>query len=78
LARLREEFYDQRPNKDILEERTVKEVVHEMGHYIGLEHCMNSVCVMSFSSSVADIDKKLKDFCDNCKLDLMTRGISLG
>jgi len=77
IARLRPEFYDQRPDQNLLKERTVKEVIHELGHYLGLDHCNNSLCVMCFSPSVFDVDKKQKYFCDECKIKMMTRGISL-
>ena len=78
LARLKPEFYDERPDRGLLEERTIKEVIHELGHYVGLDHCYNSKCVMSFSPSVFDVDKKGKEFCEDCKVRLMTRGINLG
>jgi archaemetzincin len=77
LSRLRPEFYDQRPSRSLLEERTVKEVIHEIGHYLGLDHCQNNWCVMSFSPSVFDVDRKQKGFCDDCKIKMMTRGINL-
>lgn len=75
LFRLRTEFYGERPVSSTLADRAVKEAVHELGHHIGMEHCKNNRCVMSFSSSASDIDKKGKDFCDACKLEMMTRGI---
>jgi archaemetzincin len=78
LARLKPEFYDERPARGLLEERTIKEVMHELGHYVGLDHCHNNKCVMSFSPSVFDVDKKQKEFCDDCKVRMMTRGINLG
>jgi len=78
LARLRTEFYDEKPNRILLEERVAKEVIHEIGHYLGLDHCYNPECVMSFSPSVYDVDKKNKNFCENCKVKLMAKGISLG
>jgi archaemetzincin len=78
LARLRPEFYDQISERGLLEERAIKEVIHELGHYIGLDHCHNVKCVMNFSPSVFDVDKKQKEFCDDCKIKLMTKGISLG
>jgi archaemetzincin len=78
LARLRPEFYGERPSSFAVEERVGKEAVHEFGHHLGLDHCRNSRCVMSFSPTVFDIDKKDKDFCNECKLRMMTRGISLG
>jgi len=77
IARLRPEFYDERSDMNLLEERTVKEAVHEIGHHLGLRHCTNVECVMCFSPSVGDIDTKKKYFCESCKLSLMTRGISL-
>ncbi len=38
--------------------RTVKEAVHELGHMFGLSHCANSRCVMHFSNSIGDTDRK--------------------
>lgn len=78
LARLKPEFYDEKPDKRLLEDRVVKEVMHELGHYLGLNHCMFQTCVMSFSPSVFDVDKKQKNFCENCKLDLADRGVNIG
>jgi len=77
IARLKSEFYNGRPNSQRLLERTVKEVIHEMGHYIGMEHCHNNYCVMCFSPSVQDVDTKDKSFCKECKIKMMTRGISM-
>ena len=78
LMRLRTEFYDEMPSMITLEDRAVKEVLHEIGHYVGLDHCYNITCVMSFSPSVFDVDKKKRDFCEDCKVKMMARGISLG
>jgi len=78
LARLKPEFYDERHARGLLEERAAKEVIHELGHYLGLDHCSNSKCVMNFSPSVFDVDKKQKEFCENCKLIMITRGINIG
>lgn len=78
ITRLRPEFYDEKTNLNLLEERIVKEVIHGMGHYFGLGHCPNNWCVMCFSPSVNDVDIKQKYFCENCKIKLITRGISLG
>jgi len=75
IARLRPEFYDQRPNPIVLRDRAVKEVIHEIGHYLGLGHCHHNWCVMSFSPSVKDVDVKKKYFCNECKIRLMTKGI---
>ncbi len=51
-------------------ERIAKEITHEVGHLLGLEHCSNPTCVMSFSNSVGDVDRKGPGFCDSCTLKL--------
>lgn len=61
-------LFDEDLNKYI--ERCIKEAVHEVGHLFGLNHCENRVCVMSFSLSVLDVDKKEKFFCKICEMKL--------
>ncbi|MCX7994500.1 MAG: archaemetzincin family Zn-dependent metalloprotease [candidate division WOR-3 bacterium] len=51
----------------LLKERLAKEVVHEMGHILGLNHCPIPVCVMYFSNTVADTDRKGFDLCPECR-----------
>lgn len=77
IARLKPEFYGQKPNFGILTDRSVKEAVHEIGHNLGLGHCMHPFCVMAFSPSADDIDKKNKEFCSSCKMRLRSKGIVL-
>ncbi|MDM7275518.1 MAG: archaemetzincin family Zn-dependent metalloprotease [Thermoprotei archaeon] len=50
--------------------RLLKEVMHELGHLLGLNHCVNPKCVMSFSNSVADVDAKDAWFCPTCRVKL--------
>ena len=50
----------------LLEERLLKESVHELGHVLGLEHCDNRKCAMHFSNSLADTDIKGSEFCEKC------------
>ncbi len=66
LCRLKQEFYGLRPNLALLEERALKEAVHELGHTFGLVHCPNSRCVMHFSNSILDTDFKSAEFCSRC------------
>lgn len=54
----------------VFRERTVKEAVHELGHTLGLSHCHNRGCVMRFSNSLADTDRKGKEFCMACRTQL--------
>jgi archaemetzincin len=46
--------------------RLLKEVVHELGHTLGLVHCANPRCVMHFSNSLADTDRKGDAYCGRC------------
>jgi archaemetzincin len=67
LCRLRQEYYGLDPDEALFLERATKEVVHELGHTFGLEHCPNNRCVMHFSNSLADTDVKETHFCDKCR-----------
>ncbi len=46
--------------------RLAKEVLHELGHLLGLGHCSNKECVMSFSRNLAEVDRKKPMFCSSC------------
>ncbi len=59
--------------RSIYMERLVKEVLHELGHLLGLGHCRNPECVMSFSNSLADVDSKRPWFCPSCRAMLARR-----
>jgi archaemetzincin len=50
-----------------MHERLAKEVIHEMGHLLGLNHCRDSSCVMYFSNTLDDTDKKEKSLCGKCR-----------
>jgi archaemetzincin len=49
------------------------EVVHELLHLLGFKHCPNPYCVMYFSNSISDTDRKGDELCVVCteKLRLM-------
>ncbi len=77
LPRLREEFYvrksDKNNNKNLFEQRVIKEAVHELGHTFGLRHCQISKCVMHFSNSLQDTDFKDDKFCERCNKILASK-----
>jgi archaemetzincin len=57
----------------LLEQRLLKEAWHELGHTFGLGHCEDPHCVMSFSNSLADTDRKSSQFCNACQAKLNRR-----
>ncbi len=63
LHRLKPEFYGEPPNEELLMERAIKEALHELGHVLGMHHCRNKLCVMSFSNSIYEVDFKSQKFC---------------
>jgi len=65
--RLDDTLYGLPPNPSLLQDRLLKEAVHELGHTFGLIHCFNQECVMHSSSAVEEIDLKSSAFCRNCR-----------
>jgi archaemetzincin len=68
LWRLKPEFYHDKPDLALYVLRTQKEAVHELGHTLGVQHCPRSTCVMHFSNSIFDTDRKQNLLCDECYL----------
>ncbi len=73
--RLYPEFYGEPPNPQLYELRLRKEVLHELGHSLGLQHCANPRCVMRFSNSIVEVDMKSDDYCPRCKEKLASSGV---
>ncbi|MFN7106197.1 MAG: hypothetical protein ACK4M3_06420 [Pyrobaculum sp.] len=63
---------------DRFEERLAKEITHEAGRLYGLGHCGDPHCVMYFSNSLLDIDRKGQFFCPRCGLLLQKAYQSAG
>jgi len=70
LTRLRQTFYHLTEDQNLFHQRVLTEAVHELGHTYGLEHCGNPRCVMFFSNSLMDTDRKGSEFCPSCKSKL--------
>lgn len=63
IHRLRQDWYGLPEDEGLFMERVAKEAVHELGHLSGLSHCQSSGCVMFFSNSLLDTDRKGSSFC---------------
>jgi archaemetzincin len=57
LARLRSK------DEALFRRRAATEAIHELGHTWGLEHCTKERCVMWFSNTLAESDRKGTRFC---------------
>jgi len=75
FARYQEDFYDQqndeseeRPDVDDahLLWRSLKVMVHEIGHMFGLRHCIYFNCIMNGSNTLEENDKKPIFMCPVC------------
>lgn len=73
VCRLHEEFYSGESNSQLLLERAMKEILHELGHCFDLKHCINWDCVMHSSTSVEEVDIKGKDYCMRCRRSFLIK-----
>ena len=67
LARLYPAFHGRGHELETFRRRTAIESVHEVGHLLGVHHCDDRHCVMFYSSTIADSDRKGPMFCVECR-----------
>ncbi len=66
LCRLRPQFYDEPADPLRYLARAEKTALHELGHSLGLTHCIERRCVMFSSTRIEDTDRKGAGFCPGC------------
>ena len=71
--RLDNSFYGLPDQPDLLEERLLKESLHEIGHALGLRHCDDTLCAMASTHSVELLDEKDSEYCADCHANLQRR-----
>ncbi|MBN1820440.1 MAG: archaemetzincin family Zn-dependent metalloprotease [Prolixibacteraceae bacterium] len=67
VYRLKNELYGMLRDENLLFERFVKVIIHELGHTFGLIHCHVPTCVMRPGTYVEDIDQKKHHLCPKCR-----------
>ncbi|MFZ3048766.1 MAG: archaemetzincin family Zn-dependent metalloprotease [Desulfatirhabdiaceae bacterium] len=67
LHRLQNQFYGLPENHTLMQDRLIKEAVHELGHTFGLLHCTNPGCALNASTYVENIDQKSRELCSDCR-----------
>lgn len=70
IYRLRNEHYGMKKDEELLLDRFIKVIIHELGHSFGSIHCHLPTCVMRSSTYVEDIDLKSMHLCPKCKQGL--------
>jgi archaemetzincin len=77
ICRLHEEFYSGHSDENLLYQRSMKEILHEIGHNLGLIHCLDWDCVMHSSLEIEEIDIKGNSYCKNCLEKTMLYNVNL-
>lgn len=65
--RLDPRFDGESPDPGLILERAEKEILHELGHVLGLTHCADRRCVMAGAHDVGMVDLEDPSFCRSCR-----------
>ena len=66
-ARLDPTFHGFPVNPALTAARLSREAVHELGHTLGLTHCIVRACPMSLATTIAQLDAKSPELCEGCR-----------
>jgi archaemetzincin len=64
-------------DRQVTYERAAKISLHEVGHLLGLEHCLSAGCLMRFSKQVDQLDELPLHVCPACNHERTRRLASL-
>lgn len=70
LHRLDPRFYGESEDMGLTLERLEKEVLHELGHLLGLTHCRDRACAMASAHDPGEIDIEEPDLCPRCRAEM--------
>jgi archaemetzincin len=65
-ARLTPVFYGLPDDPGVTARRAETEILHEVGHVLGLAHCRDFACLMHVTTDVEGIDARGTSWCDEC------------
>jgi len=65
-ARLKQSFWGLPEDSKLFKRRLTIVARHEVGHALGLPHCMNWSCFMHFHNSVYELDIGGTELCESC------------
>jgi archaemetzincin len=77
FARLHQRMYGLPEDRELFRLRLRKEVIHEVGHTLGLIHCGELTCAMRLSTSIIQVDMKQDRLCEVCGHSVRRRVHSL-